>query len=367
MNKSIFLLFAAIFLGVGCTDTVQFARPIPYQEAMQEVVQDVPFDVVLPVQEHTLNYLMTRKGFGQYVEDRFDGYHVGLDIEVDDSLSAEQTKEIPVFAIADGTVLFKGDVSGYGGVLLIAHKIDGETINAVYGHIDSASTRLIPGIDVHKGNWIAYLGEDQTSETDGERQHLHFGLYRSEEVQLAGYVSSSKEVEQWMNPIDFFQKHGHVFDGEVKKFSEYVADYPTAVSKQFPIDFTYPNDWGVEYVPSLNAINLYELSGDGIARERSQIFIRYFDASDFLTLGTVMIHSTQDLFVGEAEYSARRYDIEKKTTVANFADQPSWRNARHFVTDFRSTEGMTRYYVVAANPELDTQVYERILKSMLIK
>lgn len=71
--------------------------------------------------------------------------------------------------------------------------------------------------------------------------------------------------------------------------------------------------------------------------------------------------------MGTGDYVARQYDIEKNADVADFADQPSWRNERHIVTDFRSAEGYTRYYVVAANPELDPEVYEEFLASMTIK
>lgn len=133
------------------------------------------------------------------------------------------------------------------------------------------------------------------------------------------------------------------------------------------IDFVYPENWSVEYIPSLNAINLYDLYGEGTARERSQIFIRSFDADQFLTLPTVQIYSTKEETVGPGKYTARRYDIEKKSDVPNFSDQPLWRNKRHFVTDFRAAEGKTRYYVVAKNSELDQEVYEQVLASMEVK
>jgi hypothetical protein len=63
---------------------------------------------------------------------------------------------------------------------------------------------------------------------------------------------------------------------------------------------------------------------------------------------------------------ARRYDIEKKPSQADFPFQPVWRNTRHIVTDFRQKEGPTRYFVVAKNPDLDMDTYEEVLASMQI-
>lgn len=373
MCKFVFSLLLVSLTGVGCLDlgirqnfSPPSARPVPAYQQTEPSVD-------LPIKEQFLSYLIVQKGFGMYVKDRFNGYHVGLDIEIPtEKLPPEDAKIIPVTAIADGIVLEVKQVSGYGGVIVIKHQVELLKPTAVYGHIDFSSARFAVGDFVKKGEVIAFLGEDKTNETDGERQHLHFALYDDNgdvenPVHIQGYESRVADVDNWINPLDFFREFGHPFAWRDKNFSEFVGDYPTSVSDQFPIDFVYPENWSVEYVPSLNAINLYDLYGGGIARERSQLFIRYFDASDFLTLPSVMIHSTTDLTVGEGDYIARRYDIEKKDGVADFTGQPSWRNQRHFVTDFRATEGRTRYYVVAANPELDPTIYEEVLQSLVIK
>ena len=139
-----------------------------------------------------------------------------------------------------------------------------------------------------------------------------------------------------------------------------------AAQTNFPLDFTIPDAWDAEYIPSIQALNLYTRIGQGTARERSQILIRYFDANTFLTLPTVTIHSTEETTVGKMGYTARRYEIEKKSTAADFPDQPSWRNKRHVVTDFRGKEGNTRYFVVAANPDLDPAIYADLLASIEI-
>ncbi|MDZ4229813.1 MAG: hypothetical protein U1C53_01615, partial [Candidatus Veblenbacteria bacterium] len=99
---------------------------------------------------------------------------------------------------------------------------------------------------------------------------------------------------------------------------------------------------------------------------RSQIFIRYFEAADFQILSTVTIHSQEDLNVGEGNYPARRYDIEKKEGVPDFPYQPSWRNGRHTVTDFKTGPGYARFYVVAKNPALPDNVYGAVLQGMQV-
>lgn len=311
--------------------------------------------VVAPVAQYEKR--RTFKQFGEYIEDRFRGYHLGDDIEY-----ADVSEEVPVMAIADGVVRHAGRVSGYGGMIVVEHPVGGEAVSAVYGHLDLSSTTLRVGDSVTRGQQIANLGDHKSAETDGERKHLHFGLYRGAEVRLAGYARGVQDLTDWINPQDFFAARGVVVKNPARTYDP-ARDLGGAI---FKIKFTIPENWEVEYVPSLKALNLFALSGSGTARERSQVLIRFFDAAQFLTLSTVKINSTDDLRVGAGNYTARRYDIEKKPGVSPFADQPSWRSVRHIVTDFRGRDGFTRYYVVAANPALDHSMYEEILKSMTI-
>lgn len=129
-----------------------------------------------------------------------------------------------------------------------------------------------------------------------------------------------------------------------------------------------PATWQVEYIPAIEAINIYdpEIEIDNEASstlEQSQIFIRYFSANDFLTLSTVTIHSRTTTEINGRP--AVVYDIEKKPGVANFPAQPVWRNTRHGVTDIRSTDSNpTVFYVFAKNPELDQTVFDTVVESV---
>lgn len=312
--------------------------------------------VVLPVE----NYLSRRtsKGFGEYIQDRFRGYHVADDIEY-----VDVAEEVPVVAIASGTVrLVRSLVSGYGGAMRIEHQIAGKTIQAIYGHLDLQQTTFKVGDHVTSGQQLAVLGEGKTRETDGERKHLHFGLYEGLDSRINGYESSASRVKNWINPQDFFMSQGLDMETPSRQFDP-ARDLG---GEQFHIQFTLPENMEVEYIPSIQALNIFDVRGAGTARERSQVFIRFFDADQFLTLSTVTIYKTEDVTAGKKAYTARRYEIEKKSNVPAFVDQPTWRNGRHTVTDVRGVEGQTRYYVVAANPKSDPKMYQSLLDSLEI-
>lgn len=334
------LCVALLLAGAGCVANV------PSEDVPDTDTPQAEPTALLPVDRYVENRDL--KLFGMYISDRFEGYHVGDDIEFD-----TEAAEVPIVAIMDGAVVRIDDVAGYGGMALVDHG----DVNAIYGHIDLSSTTLEAGDTVMKGQFIANLGEEFSDETDGERGHLHFALYEGEPTRINGYEQSAVRVGDWINPQDFFTAHGiDMSDGP----------HPRDTAPDvLHLSFWIPENMGFEYVPSIDAINLFSLHGDGTARERSQIFIRYFDASEFLTLSTVHVYSTEVLTVGEG-YDARRYDIEKKGGIADFASQPSWRNERHIVTDFTDTEGYGRYYVVAANPALDPAIYEQFLRDIEI-
>ena len=71
------------------------------------------------------------------------------------------------------------------------------------------------------------------------------------------------------------------------------------VAKEIPsahLAYTFraqiPSHWQVEAVPEIEALNFFDPGAAGENNlEKSQIFVRYFRASSFLTLSTVIIHS----------------------------------------------------------------------------
>ena len=374
----IILLTLFLLAGVGCQGVSEITQTEPKRGSKSSLGTESKSPVVLPLDGLVAGYDPSYRRFGEYFEGRFVGYHVAEDSEVrPEDLGPGEVQEVPIRAIADGEVIYKNWVSGYGGVVLIAHDVEGKKINAIYGHLDIGSVNLEVGDRVRKAQFIANLGEDKSRETDGERQHLHFALYEGDEIRLQGYERNLRNVENWINPRDFFAGYGIINHLEESRLIGYSNLTDPEGKKIFSLDFFMPSNWDVEYIPSIESLNLYKTNGPGTARDRSQILIRYFDANKFLTLSSVNVFSAEDYTVGAGcptceisgyreSYVGKRYDIEKKSGVADFSDQPSWRNERHVVTDFREKEGFTRYYVVAANPELDKQVYEDFLASINI-
>jgi murein DD-endopeptidase MepM/ murein hydrolase activator NlpD len=350
------LTFAAmlILIGAGCTSTETISNGSRSSSAESSVEERST--LALPVPAYVEG--RTVKAFGEHIEDRFHGYHVGEDIEYGDI-----GDEIPVTSIADGEVVYRDRVSGYGGVVIIEHQINGEGIRTIYGHLDLESIDMVLGDEIGRGEVFARLGDHESEETDGERKHLHFAMYSGEDIRLDGYVRSEEEVLDWMNPQAVYLSVG---DNTLSSNRRYSPNTELG-GEAYGISFLVPEGHEVEYVPSIQSLNIFSMQGEGSARERSQVFIRYFDASDFLTLSTVTIHETRDLIVGEGDYTAREYDIEKNEGVTNFLNQPIWRNERHIVTDFRERDGFTRYYVVAANPDLDPSIYQEVLDSLKIE
>ena len=145
----------------------------------------------------------TKKPFGIYITpqtspvqpEKFTGYHTGVDIE-----QVQDNADVLVFAIADGTVRHVNYVSGYGGVIIIEFSYQDQTYTALYGHMRLSSATISVGDKVSKGQQLAVLGTGYSSETDGERKHLHFSIHKGSSVVLAGYVQNQSDLSVWIDP-----------------------------------------------------------------------------------------------------------------------------------------------------------------------
>lgn len=135
--------------------------------------------------------------------ERFSGYHTGADVEAD---TADHRAEIPIYSIADGRVLESTRAAGYGGVLAIEHRIGGERVIGIYGHLDPVGLASLNRA-VRAGERIGFLGKADTPETDFNRKHLHFGLYTGKGAVLLGYVDRKEELKEWIDPVDFLRQY----------------------------------------------------------------------------------------------------------------------------------------------------------------
>lgn len=167
--------------------------------------------VVLPVDGYYER--QTVKGFGVLVDDayhaarrelfpnngyqnQFTGYHAAVDVEFYQPEFAG--KDVPVRAVAAGEVIYFGSVAGYGGVMVIRHG-EPEAVTTLYGHITRPTVRV--GDRVAAGQTIAYLGESFTAETSGARKHLHFGVHKGSQLDIAGHEQSAAQLQaEWYDP-----------------------------------------------------------------------------------------------------------------------------------------------------------------------
>jgi murein DD-endopeptidase MepM/ murein hydrolase activator NlpD len=208
-SSCFFVIASAVALiGAGCAPQASPSRsvanafvPAAVNADQTPLAAPAEATVVLPIANYVTN--RTVKRFGQYVHDRFTGYHTGDDVEV-----ADKTQPVPVYAIADGKVRLVKWASGYGGVMVVAFQLGGKQINAIYGHLKLSSVTLKVGDPVTQGQTLALLGDDRSHETDGERKHLHFGLYEGTVLKITGYVATKTDLKAWIDPQIFFTAQG---------------------------------------------------------------------------------------------------------------------------------------------------------------
>lgn len=120
----------------------------------------------------------------------------------------------------------------------------------------------------------------------------------------------------------------------------------------------------IEYLDGLQSINIYNPNASQNSNlEKSQIFIRKFTSSRFETLNTVNILNRE-----ETEIQGRpavMYEIEKKSGVARFAGQPSWRSERHKLIDVRlNSASPSAFYVFSYNPSFGEEAFNEFMSSL---
>lgn len=148
---------------------------------------------------------VTKKPFGIYVTEtdspvrpeRFSGYHTGTDFE---AFPEEADTDVTVSAICSGKLLAKRPADGYGGVAVGSCTYEGLPVTVVYGHLRLSSITSSVGDTIAAGDALGTLGTGYSTETDGERRHLHLGIHRGPTVDILGYVPSEDRLSGWIDP-----------------------------------------------------------------------------------------------------------------------------------------------------------------------
>lgn len=148
---------------------------------------------------------ITKKPFGLYVSpknspvssERFTGYHTGVDFE---TFANEQTADVPVYAVCTGTLMYTNRVSGYGGVAIELCILNGQPVTVLYGHLDFASIMSsVKDTPLAAGQKLAVLGKGYSTQTDGERKHLHLSIHKGTALELRGYMQNKNDLSAWLD------------------------------------------------------------------------------------------------------------------------------------------------------------------------
>lgn len=147
---------------------------------------------------------VTKKPFGIHVTpghspvspERFHGYHTGVDFE---TFPNETSTPVIIKTICAGKLLIKTTARGYGGMVVQSCALNKQPITVVYGHLKLTSVTSKVGQLLKQGTTLAVLGKGYSSETAGERKHLHLGIHLGSKIDTRGYVQNKSELKGWVD------------------------------------------------------------------------------------------------------------------------------------------------------------------------
>lgn len=210
------LLLGAGFFGVWEIKSREKTFPtisVQSQKANPTSVESPPSGIFYPINNYPARLKV--RDYGKFVQPgdeeqltcgrEFNGFHVGDDLETEPS---EANFDVPVYSLTQGKVLQISTVGGYGGLLVAQYNLSGQDVTVYYGHLDLSGATVKAGDSLVAGEKIGSLGKGCSSQTDGERKHLHFAIHKGTTTDIRGYVKGEQELSRWLDPITFLQGLG---------------------------------------------------------------------------------------------------------------------------------------------------------------
>lgn len=206
----IIFIFIALFFWFSARNSIapslpkmnEFVSPAPSASTIIKVSE-----VVAPISN--ARERITKKPFGIYISpkdspvspERFMGYHTGVDFE---TFLEEQNIDVPIFAACGGKLIYKNWVSGYGGTIVQSCVLSGKKVTVLYGHLNLSSIKSSVNSELSAGQKIGILGNGYSTQTNGERKHLHLAVHNGEAIDLYGYVQNKNELDSWIDFLKIF-------------------------------------------------------------------------------------------------------------------------------------------------------------------
>lgn len=153
---------------------------------------------------------VTKKPFGIRISptdspvspEKFTGIHTGTDFE---AFPEEADQDVPVYTICAGPLLRTQQARGYGGMVVQACTLDGNAITVVYGHVKLESVQTSVHEQLAQGATLGILGKGYSTETDGERKHLHLGIHKGGSIVTNGYIANQTNLNNWLDVMQYIQ------------------------------------------------------------------------------------------------------------------------------------------------------------------
>jgi len=210
-NLILLLILISLFIAVGFIVPKKSNSPTNDKAISETPKEQKPTkerqEAEIPINQPSER--VTKKDFGIFITsqnspvqpERFAGYHTGVDYEI---FPEELETDVSVQAVCPGEIVLKKWANGYGGVLVQECRLDSETTTVVYGHLDLSSIEKEVGENLIIEEAIGLLGDNESSDTDNERKHLHLSIHRGPTINLAGYVQTESELVNWIDPCLYF-------------------------------------------------------------------------------------------------------------------------------------------------------------------